>query len=50
MRECCTYGSERGALSNGRSYRDQKVADVVVLGSEPSGYGALRAIFGASGL
>jgi hypothetical protein len=22
MRESCTYGSKRGALSNGRSYRD----------------------------
>ena len=26
MRECRTYGSVRGALGNGRSYRDQIVA------------------------
>src|SRR5690349_13019625 len=42
MRECCTYGSARGALSNGRSYRDHRigVAWVVLRGALQHGHRA----------
>ena len=47
-----TRGGGRVAISIGGSLilLSQKVADVVVFGSDRSGYGAVKAIFGASGL
>jgi hypothetical protein len=35
MRECRTYGSERGATGNGRPYRDLRSAHVKVFGCRP---------------
>jgi hypothetical protein len=42
MRESCTYGSVRGAPSNGRPYRDPLVHRVILLGSTGSILGWAR--------
>jgi len=46
MRESCTYGSVRGAISNGRSYRDWVLGpmreSLCLMGSEITQEGLLR--------
>ena len=39
MRESCTYGSKRGALSNERSYRDTAKLAAVLAGESPANRG-----------
>ena len=47
MRESRTYGSVRGALSNGRPYRDRVVCAALASGNAPGDPGALLRTVGS---